>query len=645
MKCKITKSPSTCSTKQETSDSFYRIYLYSISFMVILLLAGVLDYKSYLLLRCISKIQKGFRSLGKINFCNPMHGDPVHLCRGALIYKVTVEEIDMGLIDQECCLISQFTDLSGFYFITDGKVHVKIADQAGYTVNMEENKIKQLKRYFFDCTMNNDMCATNHEENHYLRTEDVINMLAMGMSLVKKEKLCNGYILSIDPLLIESLVTIFQLKRSFASLLIKHNEMFFKGYNVKALELCLSNKMQHYKRPDGVNNSQWKWYTSDFCRLAGENGFNYRSQVVWYPSKAMNDVKFLSPSEFEVEEKLISIKPKLSISSKILRSMKESVAENTGIMFDRLNLSNPCPKKIPDDEEEWEAFEKCKKLVDNYTIEAKSMVTGCVIESNKVSISESAMIWAKKSQEIIKKANEKFHEVSKYEDKVKNPKKLILPVKYSRADVKRRDFLLSTGKEYVHRTEEVSRPTTSGFVAVFRNFQRVQEVVNRFVLATNNSYSILESLNEEAEKELGEISDKLEIKVSTRLLAKELVSLSTKKFKDCDRKVKQKKKKKSKKKTVQKSSGVIGLSKYLSKDFNQCCDMAKKMMENEEFKSDLRCKAIIELYRYLRKKYVDEITKDWVLRKDLPKKIYREYRGTPEDHKQGEEAVRNICFI
>lgn len=108
------------------------------------------------------------------------------------------------------------------------------------------------------------------------------------------------YVSKVNKVDLDVIRDVFNIDTSVATKFIEHNRLFFGHLNMEALYLCIKSKMFSWNRPSSVNNSQWKWYTSDFCKLANkELKSNYKSQCIWTDSKALKLLSKINKIEID----------------------------------------------------------------------------------------------------------------------------------------------------------------------------------------------------------------------------------------------------------------------------------------------------------------------------------------------------------
>lgn len=623
LKCKVSKSSYTCETKQETSDKFYKLYIILVFMSFLLVPICFLNINNYYLLRVMNSFSKKLRELSAFNFCNPIHGEPVHLNKGSKIMKLSVVESELSIFGTGPeHQLKQFRDLRGEYFFNHNKLCIKVIGKKGYLLHLKEDEVRMIKNYFYEATMDPDQCVVDDSEEHYLETEDVLNKVSMGMKIISKKKSLSGYILKVDALLHKFVIESFEIKKDLASFLLKHNELFFGKVNIKALEFCLDGKMRYFHKPSDVKNSQWKWYTSDFCKIIMEKSKSiYTSQVNWYPSVAMVKTKMLDASEFELASEETSFETKI-LNEKINRQISYVMNSTSKKMLSVLADVTHATKELIVCNE---FNEKVKASDDDYS-KVCSEVMDCSHEIYHMMISKSfegkssnhplnsKNGFEKAESDIVEGMNKWVGKINSYKDVLLNPPKFINTVKEKKVKEGAAQMRRKYGKHLaLYEVEEVKKEVEhrhfSKVQKVLRSVKKVQSHCRDYIIALKNGFSELQKDSELLLKDEGEpvfINKVSTIELSSIILDKVRQESKLNKANKKKRKQPKKSSKRSivKNKQIKRKAKLFGISKYFSSDFNEAVKCSGKIVSGEEFHSDIRPRAVVSLAYFLKREII-----------------------------------------
>lgn len=308
IKCDLSKSPFTCSTRVETTNNFFLFYLAITSFYFSFCFLTLTTFKQKLFRRIAFSLMKFFNKGYGLEFCNPITGEPIFVKKGE---KIKVLTNSRGpLINNN--FISSLKDLNGEYeMIRDKKILVKTKDYKGF-FELDEVGVKLLESYFFEIRIDERCCVVDSSNCHYLQTLEVIRHVANGGGIGEVESCSDTYVLTIKEFEMNYLRGNFSIPLKEAGVFLKHNWNFFsQSYNMDCLFNCLKSRAWSSDAPKGVKNSQWKLYTSDFKQIAKiVSNKNYKCQKVSKLTKSgedalkyWDDVQHLDNKDFRREIK------------------------------------------------------------------------------------------------------------------------------------------------------------------------------------------------------------------------------------------------------------------------------------------------------------------------------------------------------
>lgn len=283
--CKFEHKPETCSLRKSDSDKFYLCYLISIGFIFIFSLVILVDYKDCLLQRKIKDFLKLMEDpLSFLDFCNPVTREACYVKKGQVIMCISKlgPPLNIGVGSKS------FEDKENKYYIDDKGVHINCKKGGHDYLELDETMIIQLRSYFGLLKMNRENCIIDESRKHFYKTTEVLHMLKRGNNLIFSKAENDFYCLKVDRLNIEMLSNFVKLTKEFKAYLIEHNQRFFGEVNMVALVKSLENKVSHVEKPNGINNSQWKLYTSDIRHIFKDKfRMNKYSQTFWGKSKVL----------------------------------------------------------------------------------------------------------------------------------------------------------------------------------------------------------------------------------------------------------------------------------------------------------------------------------------------------------------------
>lgn len=297
--CTLRKSPETCQLSIESKNKFYITYLIIMVIIILITIMSFFGIESFKVLRVIKIINDKFHFDPKdtLRFCNPITGNPLYLREFSTINLLTNNRYKKPANRS----LKSFCDLYGKYTLLDDCVIVESGVERE-CIEASQDDIRVLSEYFFEITLDPSLCVISLDENHFLKTYEVIQKVCSGKGITKSLKKNNGFVLDVCEFEYKLIRKNYpKLNVELCKLLLEHNWRFFSGqYNMNALLNCLRKKTWFYDRPEDVKNSQWKWYTSDFNKIFEKYNYKSNCQVKWYPSVALKSLDNVDWGNFEI---------------------------------------------------------------------------------------------------------------------------------------------------------------------------------------------------------------------------------------------------------------------------------------------------------------------------------------------------------
>lgn len=539
--CELKKSPETCSIKIETTNLFFVFYILSIVLSILSFCLVIWGFKDSLGLRIYHSISDYFSEVSRLErFCNPITGRSHFIKSDETVVKLS-NELQATVISGK---LSFMEDLKGKYIVDERGVHLMGSFKEKY-IEMNKSQRDEISFYFFLINSDPLKCVMNEEENHFLETASVIKSISEGKYLSFSRKREEGHVQKIhhfEYLLISKYISE---KKGVIKAMLEHNWLFFgEKYNIEALLSCIKGKMYSTDAPENVNNSQWKYYTSDFVRLTKDWGYNYKSQCKWGPSKALKSVQLIDFNKVEVEKPITL-----------------EIKEKTGIEVNEVikTLSSVCCQEVEKNELVWNSLRtKRTEEVEEYYKAAGLFIK----EVNELILSEPD--WKKIATEAEKdKQKEKIVECA--ENRVKDLLKVF--------DNKAQDLakeIRTSQPGYVH-------PCTKDFKQKFLNQKLLISGMLSRVQFCTKSFEIIE--NQKKEQENGG-----ELKTVAKLRESELADKIINSSKGRRRVVRQRKKGKNLRNFESKKIKMNPFKYYV-----------KKGMISENFRSSAQAAALHSL--------------------------------------------------
>lgn len=299
--CVLSKSTETCELLQSTSDKFFATYLYFSLIIAAISILSFFNLNDYFIIRIINTIANKINNVDVFktsNFCNPVDGKPLYLKKGDTISVLTnggTNLIDLNGIDR-------FNDLEGEYTIMGSQVLCKLKNKRGELFDLGQPQIQNLRAYFKIATIDSGSCVVNDDEDHFIKTKEILVALSQGKLINTKEKFESSMVLKINDFELTVLTNAYvNLKKLNAKHLLEHNWRFFsQSYNMKALFNCLNKKTWSRCRPGNVKNSQWKKYSSDVAHILNGYGLEQKCQVKSKPSAVVKEMEGIDWKNFPV---------------------------------------------------------------------------------------------------------------------------------------------------------------------------------------------------------------------------------------------------------------------------------------------------------------------------------------------------------